>query len=185
MEQLFEIIGVAGSLSGAWFMSRGFNVMRNAVMSFTLFLLSNVFLLNMAIDKMLLPLMVQMVFFTYFAINGLKAFAPQYMKKVYWVLGVAFALTMVHLASSLDKAPVLTFSILEFVAAASAITGNVFLSKTNPSVRVNAFYLFLLADTLYVYIGLDNGLYFFAMQAVYFLFTSLRAIGNTRTEFAK
>lgn len=179
---LFEIIGVSASILGAWFMSKGFSVKRNAVMTFSFFLIANVFLFNMAVDKMLIPLMVQMVFFTYFALNGLKNNSPELMKTAYSALGLAAAVTLIHLLSVLGKEPVLVFSPLEFIAAFCAVLGNVFLANNNPNVRVNAFYLFLLADSVYVYIGLENSLYFFAVQAVYFLITSLRAITNTRPE---
>lgn len=61
---IIEFIGVACAITGAWYMSKGFAVQDNAIKTFSFYLVSNVFFINLAIAEMMIPLLVQMLFFS-------------------------------------------------------------------------------------------------------------------------
>lgn len=179
---IFEILGVAFSMLGAWYMSKGFAEKSNAVKTFSLFLASNVMFINMAIGAMLVPLMVQMLFFSVFALMGIKTFAPELLKKAITIFLVALIPTTFNLFSSAGIPPVTQITGIGIVAASAAVLGSYLLRSPRAGERLAAFTLFIIADSIYIAIGLENGLYFFAMQAAYFLYTSAVSVINTRKQ---
>jgi nicotinamide riboside transporter PnuC len=179
---IIEFIGVACAITGAWYMSKGFAVQDNAIKTFSFYLVSNVFFINLAIAEMMIPLLVQMLFFSAFAFNGIRTFAPELTDKVKSYLFLALIPTLLHLMLMIGTKPSLSISSIELVAGLSAVLGSYFLSLNKVQCRYMAFALFLTADTLYIAIGIENGLYFLAIQAGYFIYTSVKGIMQTRLQ---
>lgn len=179
---VFEVFGVVFAMLGAWYMSKGFAQKENAIKTFSLFLVSNVMFINMAIGAMLIPLMVQMLLFSVFGLMGVKTFAPELMGKVLTVFLVSLIPTLVNLYFSFGVSPNFEITGLEVIAASSAVLGSYLLRSPKSNDRLGAFALFIIADGIYIAIGIEYGLYFFAMQAAYFLYTSVVGIINTKKQ---
>jgi uncharacterized membrane protein YhhN len=176
----FEFIGMIFSMLGAFFMSRDtIKYKKTLYFSGLSFLVSNLVMIYVATSTMLIPLIIQMALF--FKSSMLIVISHSENKKI--VKRILYPLEVLVLGILLTYVSKTDFQInttlIEVIAATMAITGSFLLKTKNLDIRIVSFVLFLLADILYAYIGYQNSLYFFMIQAIFFWYTSIAGILNT------
>jgi hypothetical protein len=90
---------------------------------------------------------------------------------------VVISLIVILINSELGE---LTFKPLDTIASAIAIIGSFLLSSPVFERRQIAYVGFIVADILFVYIGVENGFLFFTLQSLFFVYTSTMGIINNR-----
>ncbi len=180
---ILELTAAVFSILGAFLLSRDLQINPIALyFGFISFFIGNVFMIHLALLEHMAPLLIQLVLFSAGAHLGVISHAKnkEKVKMIsYFVLTMTtFSLLYLYFNASADF--VFKFSTIEIIAATIAISGNFMMKTHNPLVRINAFYLFIIADAVYVIVAINADLYFFAFQAAFFVFTSTAGILNTR-----
>lgn len=179
----FEITGSIFAVLGAFLLSRNLKENPKAIFyAFISFFISNIFMLHLALIEGMTPLLIQQALFMSGAVVGLISHAEnkEKVKTILLFFVILTTLSMSYLYFFSGKDFIFEITLIEVLAAFFAITGNFVMKTHNPETRLYAFYLFVLADILYIGIGLNAELYFFAFQATFFIYTSYAGIMNTR-----
>lgn len=181
---VLEFIGMIFSMLGALFMSlNGEKYKRHLLFAFVFFTIANVAMLQVATEKGLIPLLIQLILFTITGYLGIKSQIINTKHEAYIIylkllIIVSFGVATYNLLG--DKQFVFHTTLMEVVAASMAIIGSYILKSHDLNIRINAFGLFFAADILYVFVGLENSLYFFTAQSFFFTFTSIMGYVNTK-----
>lgn len=179
-----EFFGVAFTILGALIMSQGYKLMKNYLyFTFSCFLVANMFMLIVATEHGLVPMIIQVLIFWYLAFKGLKEYSENKSRDIVVAIGLFVTVILIILIEPKNTA-IFTMKLLDTVAAGIAITGSYFLISRNGQTRQKAYMLFFVADAMYIYIGYSNQMYWFAGQSTLFLWTSISAYLNTKKEFA-
>ena len=169
---MFELIGSMFAIGGSYLLAT--NKVKEAMSTF---MVGNVLMSVVAIETGLLPLLIQLMLFTWGGLWALFKIDTVYLKK-YAAGLVLFAISI--LAIHTPQIPgeiIMKISPVELFAATFAVTGN-FLMRYGSRYQIAGFILFIIADILYVKIGVENALWFFTIQTVYFLVMSIIGIKN-------
>ena len=182
---ILEIVGAIFSISGAYLMSRSSKHNTTPIYwGFVSFFVSNLALLTFFTLVGKVPVIIQMILFFVTAIIGIYKLTNNKLRDsliislIVIVYLVALFKTIVPNMSNID------FSVLplDSVAASIAILGSYLLSHHNHKIRGYAFICFFVADVIFVYIGYINSFYFFMIQSIFYLYTSIRGYLNTMKE---
>lgn len=181
---ILEFIGMTFSMLGALFMSlNGEKYKKHLLFAFVFFTVANMAMLQVAAEKGLIPLLIQLILFTITGYLGIKSQIigtkhEEYLVYLKVVIAVSFSVATYNIIG--EKEFMFQTTLIEIVAASMAIIGSYILKSHDLSVRINAFGLFFAADILYVFVGLENSLYFFTAQSFFFIFTSVMGYVNTK-----
>lgn len=177
---VLEIFGAVFAIAGAWFMS--YDTKDYLYKAFCAYFISNIALIIFFMQNGKIPMLIQFILFTYTAFIGMRKKSSN-IESTDKLLHVMLFIALISFCFSMVHSHNISFeiSIIDVVAATFAILGSYLLSSHSSDVRKIAFILFVIADSLYVYIGFTNEFYFFLLQSAFFLFTGVRGyIINTR-----
>jgi len=173
---ILEFLGAASTMTGAFLVSR--NKENLMFFGFIGFLTANLLMFAFATGKGMLPLQIQMAFFFFGSLPGLKAYSSNW-KMVRNTLFSIFMLYMILIISVMDfKISITDISPIEVIAATIAIVGSYMLRYKNSNIKIISFMMFFVADVLYVAISIELGLIFFGIQSLFFWYTSIDGIRN-------
>jgi hypothetical protein len=180
MEHFIEATGMVLSILGALLMSRDHHKHPDTMYyAFISFAVSNLALIYLSLVKGLLPMSIQMVLFLVIAMIVISSHSSHRQRDIIISILVSlvyftilFFIIDIH---SID----MTVKLVDVIAATIAIAGSFAMKTHNPQVKLYAFAAFFVADLLYTYIGLHNNMYFFTVQSVFFLYTSIAGARNT------
>lgn len=180
-----EAMGAIFSIVGAYLMatsSKGHT--RPLYYGFMSFFISNAALLTFFTFKGKVPIIFQMLLFFVTAILGIYRHTL-HRKRDMFVIG--FLSTLIAFGIMLAVVPHMQdidFTVLpiDFAASSLAILGSYLLSSHNHIYRGYAFICFFIADVVFVYIGYSNAFYFFMVQSMFYLYTSIKGYRNTMYE---
>lgn len=183
---ILEAFGAIFSILGAYLMSLSTkHNQRPLYFAFISFLCANLSLFAFFLFQGKIPMIIQLLFFYWGAFLGVvkKSDNKKRDVKILTIISIMYFIAlMISLyfksIGSIDFEIVL----IDSIAASMAIAGNFLLSSRSHVKRSYAFILFFLADLLYVYVGYTNAFYFFMIQSVFFLYTSLNGYRNTMRE---
>lgn len=178
---VLEFVGMIFSMLGALFMSlNGEKYKKHLLFAFVFFTVANIAMLQVATEKGLIPLLIQLILFTITGYLGIKSqiISTKYLVYLKIVIVVSFSVTIYNMIG--ENELVFKTSLIEISAASMAIIGSYILKSHDLNIRLNAFGLFFAADILYIFVGLENSLYFFTAQSFFFVFTSVMGYVNTK-----
>ncbi|AXX92669.1 hypothetical protein CPU12_02255 [Malaciobacter molluscorum LMG 25693] len=186
---ILEALGAIFSILGAFLMSLSTKYnQRPLYFAFISFLCANLSLLAFFLFEGKVPMLVQLCFFYAGAFLGIvrKSNNPKRDFKIVLIISIIYFIILLT-ALYFKSISSIHFEvlILDSSAASMAIIGNFLLSSRNHIIRSYAFILFFLADLLYVFVGYSNEFYFFMIQSMFFLFTSINGYKNTMKEEIK
>ena len=179
---LLEAFGAIFSILGAYLMATSTKINTKPLYyGFISFFISNTALLIFFTLKGKVPIILQMVLFFMTAIIGIykhtshKKRDSTLMSMVLLLLGCVLYFSIVPRMREID------FTVLwvDSLASSLAIFGSFLLSSHTPKIRGYAFICFFIADVVFVYIGLTNAFYFFMVQSLFYLYTSVKGYKNT------
>lgn len=178
---MLEILGSVLAITGATFLAVNIEKHPKSVLyAFKAFLLSNVFMLHLALEQGMIPLLIQYVLFTWGALAGVLHLSDnKTVKSGAKILVSVTVVSLIFMASTVENFSY-DISAIEIFAASLAIVGNFVLKSKDISIRQYAFVMFIVADITYVGIGLDKELMFFTAMSAYFVLVSLKALGDIR-----
>ncbi|RXJ87089.1 hypothetical protein [Arcobacter sp. CECT 8985] len=186
---ILEAFGAIFSILGAFLMSLSTkDNQRPLYFAFISFLCANLSLLAFFLFEGKVPMLIQLCFFYAGAFLGIikKSNSPKRDFKIVTAISIVYFIILL-MSLYFKSISSIHFEVLflDSSAAFMAIIGNFLLSSRSHIIRSYAFILFFLADLLYVFVGYSNGFYFFMVQSVFFLFTSLNGYRNTMKEEIK
>lgn len=179
---LLEAFGAIFSILGAYLMATSTKINTKPLYyGFISFFISNTALLIFFTLNGKVPIILQMVLFFMTAIIGIykhtshKKRDSTLMSMVLLLLGCVLYFSIVPRMREID------FTVLwvDSLASSLAILGSFLLSSHTPKIRGYAFICFFIADVVFVYIGLTNAFYFFMVQSLFYLYTSVKGYKNT------
>lgn len=185
---VLEFIGMICSMLGAFYLSRHEDkVPHHMLKAFGFFAISNVAMLLVSAHMLMVPLFLQVILFVSTTYLGIMTYGPNkfnqsQMKQIkLFAFALMFFVFFLLLGIYQSKTGILNFSItnIEIAAAATAIGGSFLMKYQTFNLRFLGFFLFFVADILYVKVGIDNALYFFAIQSGYFIYTSIAGMKNS------
>jgi uncharacterized membrane protein YhhN len=127
------------------------------------------------------PIILQMVLFFMTAIIGIYKHTSHKKRDTMLMSMVLLLLGCVLYFSIVPRMREIDFTVLwvDSLASSLAIFGSFLLSSHTPKIRGYAFICFFIADVVFVYIGLTNAFYFFMVQSLFYLYTSVKGYKNT------
>jgi len=180
---ILEIVATLLTVVGAIFMSLNKKEETNKLyIAFILFGISNLIFFILFIEKGVLAVAIQMIFFTVTSLNGILRISKNKqrdIKVILWIL-IPYIISS-NIYFYFNKPGEVTFGFVPIEAFASllAITGSFVLSAKDKFKRSFAFILFLIADILLAYIGYNHQMYPFMVQSIFFIGTSFLGYYNT------
>lgn len=176
-----EFYGMLASMTGAYLMSRDHVRYPNTMyLAFISFMTSNLALFYVAMVTGLVPLMVQLVLFFVSAAVVIIAHSKNVGRDRNILITVT--ITYIGLMAIVFVNSNITFDlkigVIDSMAAIIAIAGSFAMKSHDNVVKLWAFAAFFVADVFYVYIGFENGLYFFMTQSLFFWYTSIAGANN-------
>jgi len=174
---IIEFIAMIFSIIGSYKMGSIQDEDRNSLKNaFNSFYISNILLILLASITGLIFLYIQMLFFTTTAILGHYNITKNKTVLLY-KSSVSLIIILISLYLLIENNPTIkNFNLIEIFAAVLAIVGSYIISIKR--FEVYAFTMFIIADLLYIKIGVDNFLPFFIVQSIFFVILSLRGIFN-------
>jgi uncharacterized membrane protein YhhN len=179
---ILEATGAIFSIAGAYLMSLSSKEnTRPLYYGFISFFISNLALLTFFVLNGKVPVIVQMILFFITAILGIYKLTTNKKRDVSIICGILFVYSLVLIFTILPNIENIDFNILFIDSTASliAILGSFLLSSPNHIIRSYAFICFFVADVIFVYIGYSNAYFFFMVQSIFFIYTSLKGYHNT------
>ncbi|MGM0519529.1 MAG: hypothetical protein ACQERD_07785 [Campylobacterota bacterium] len=182
---ILEIIGAIFSIIGAFLMSRSSkHNTRPIYWGFVSFFVSNLALLTFFTLVGKVPVIIQMILFFITAIIGIYKLTNSRLRDSLIISLIVLVYIFALLKTVVPNMANIDFSVLplDLTAASIAILGSYLLSSHNHKIRGYAFICFFVADVIFVYIGYINSFYFFMVQSIFYLYTSVRGYVNTMRE---
>lgn len=181
MVHFLEFYGMIASMTGAFLMSRDIKKYpRTMYYAFIAFMSSNMALFYVATVTGLVPLMVQMMLFFSSAAIVIVAHSEN-KSRDQWMLMASTAIYVSIMAIVFVSSTIkfnFKVEMIDTIAAIIAISGSFAMKSHDNKVKLFAFAGFFLADVLYVYIAIENSLYFFMVQSFFFWYTSIAGAKN-------
>ncbi|RXJ60019.1 hypothetical protein [Candidatus Marinarcus aquaticus] len=180
-----EAVGAIFSILGAYLMSTSTKKNTKPLYyGFASFFISNAALLTFFTFKGKIPIIIQMILFFVTAILGIYRHSPNMKRDMFLVCMACTALALALIKSVVPQIQEIDFSVLpiDFAASSLAIFGSYLLSSHRHTLRGYAFICFFIADVVFVYIGYRNAFYFFMVQSMFYLYTSVKGYTNTMHE---
>ncbi|MDX9796325.1 MAG: nicotinamide mononucleotide transporter [Arcobacteraceae bacterium] len=179
---LLEAFGAIFSILGAYLMATSTKINTKPLYyGFISFFISNTALLIFFTLKGKVPIILQMVLFFMTAIIGIYKHTSHKKRDTMLMSMVLLLLGCVLYFSIVPRMREIDFTVLwvDLLASSLAIFGSFLLSSHTPKIRGYAFICFFIADVVFVYIGLTNAFYFFMVQSLFYLYTSVKGYKNT------
>lgn len=179
---LLEAFGAIFSILGAYLMATSTKINTKPLYyGFISFFISNTALLIFFTLKGKVPIILQMVLFFMTAIIGIYKHTSHKKRDTTLMSMVLLLLGCVLYFSIVPRMREIDFTVLwvDSLASSLAIFGSFLLSSHTPKIRGYAFICFFIADVVFVYIGLTNAFYFFMVQSLFYLYTSVKGYKNT------
>jgi hypothetical protein len=179
---LLEAFGAIFSILGAYLMATSTKINTKPLYyGFISFFISNTALLIFFTLKGKVPIILQMVLFFMTAIIGIYKHTSHKKRDTMLMSMVLLLLGCVLYFSIVPRMREIDFTVLwvDSLASSLAIFGSFLLSSHTPKIRGYAFICFFIADVVFVYIGLTNAFYFFMVQSLFYLYTSVKGYKNT------
>jgi hypothetical protein len=170
------------SMIGAYLASNGTKKNQEPVYySFIAFIISNLFIVVFFIMEDKTYLAIQFLLFMFSCFFGFVKLDKNKRRALALISIPLFIISMfifyhyesIHISSN-------DFIRIESLIAPITLIGNFFLSAERLLFRRFAFYLFLVVDCVFIYIGLTNGYYGFTLQSVFYIGTSIRGLYNLK-----
>lgn len=170
-----EFLGAIYSILGAWHMSGATKEKLNR--AFFSFLISNSALLLFFILNGKMPMVVQFIFFYMTAILGLYRTTEDVKRTHLFVfISILTLIIAVGISFPMIKEVNMTILPLDTFASSLAVIGAYMLSSKSYMQRNIAYFMFVIADIIFVYIGYVNGFWFFLLQSAWFIFTGTKGL---------
>lgn len=176
---MFELVGSILAVAGTMFFWVA-NKVEDAILSaFILFFASNVLMFHFALDAELYALAIQFCFFFAATVLGIMNLTEsEALKKTTLLISAIFIFTAISRIPELPAVPDINFRVTEVIAATLAVLGNLFLRSLDSGKQITAFSFFIVADVLYVYIGLSGGHTAFTLMSMFFILMSSKGLVN-------
>ena len=173
---LIEIIASILSISGSLMMTRSTQTnTRPLYFAFALFGMANLFFLFFFTANGIIPIAIQMLFFFVTAINGFLKNSENFkrdLKLIVIVLIPYFIFFASYMIDNMNTNIDWTIKPIETFASLLAVIGSFVLSSPNHITRSYAFILFLIADSILMYVGYTHSMFAFMFQSMFFVGTS-------------
>lgn len=185
---ILEAIGAVFSIIGAYLMSKSSkNNVRPIYWGFVSFFISNLALLTFFTLNGKVPVIIQMILFFVTAVLGIYKLTKNRKRDVFLISIILSIYLFILYKTILPNMSNIDFMVLpiDLLAASIAIFGSFLLSSHNHKTRGIAFICFFIADVIFVYIGYENAFYFFMVQSIFYLYTSVKGYINTMKEEIK
>ena len=179
---ILEAIGAIFSIFGAYLMSLSTKVdTKPLYLGFICFFISNLALLTFFTLTGKIPVIIQMILFFVTAIIGIYKLTQNRKRDIQIMAFILIVYITILIYTVLPNMQEIDFKVLlvDLIASFIAITGSFLLSSHNHIIRGYAFICFFVADVIFVYIGYTNAFYFFMVQSIFYLYTSLKGYKNT------
>lgn len=179
---LLEAIGAIFSIFAAYSMSLSTkDNTRPLYIAFISFFISNLSLITFFTLSGKIPIILQMLLFFVTSIIGIYKHTSNKKRDVFLIVSIVSIYIFVLFINGILNLEETTFDIkiIDLIASLIAIIGSFLLSSHNYIRRSYAFICFFLADVIFVYIGYENQFYFFMLQSVFYLYTSVKGYKNT------
>lgn len=170
-----EFVAMWAVIIGATFAAFGSDKM--VIFAFMFFMIGNILTGFIALDKGLLFLFLQMLLFAYTGIRGVYKLIGSKKLSIFLIGTIIFG-TFLYLFRFFNQENMdfsfntFHFTWVELIAVAFAVYGSFQLASTSLSTRRLAFGCFVVADALFVLIGLWNDWMPLVYQSFYFFLTS-------------
>lgn len=179
---LLEAIGAIFSIFAAYSMSLSTkDNTRPLYIAFISFFISNLSLITFFTLSGKIPIILQMLLFFVTSIIGIYKHTSNKKRDMFLIVSIVSIYIFVLFINGILNLEETTFDIkiIDLIASLIAIIGSFLLSSHNYIRRSYAFICFFLADVIFVYIGYENQFYFFMLQSVFYLYTSVKGYKNT------
>lgn len=179
---LLEAIGAIFSIFAAYSMSLSTkDNTRPLYIAFISFFISNLSLITFFTLSGKIPIILQMLLFFVTSIIGIYKHTSNKKRDMFLIVSIVSIYIFVLFINGILNLEETTFDIkiIDLIASSIAIIGSFLLSSHNYIRRSYAFICFFLADVIFVYIGYENQFYFFMLQSVFYLYTSVKGYKNT------
>jgi hypothetical protein len=175
-----EATGMILSILGATLMSLSTKEnIKPLLYAYLSFFFSNIFLVYVSAAHGLIALLMQMILFSMITLKGIFVFSG---KTVTYLLGSVLLVSVLLTFNSVDMTSIDIVDLwkIDTIYSVIAFAGTYLLANKNNNIREYAFVLFLIADIGFVFLAVEHSMFYFAIQSIYFLFTSALAIKNTK-----
>ena len=176
---ILEFIGMVGTISGSFLISKKSKKDDFIFWGFLSFMSANVVLFGFSSGIGMVSLQVQMFMFFLIGIPVIKStkLGKIYKKRVnLYILASAIVAIALYLSLKSDTINY-TFTYTEIFTAIIAVIGS-YIMKYKKDAKVFGFFLFFVADIIYVGIAIEKSLLFFGLQSLFFWYTSIRGMRN-------
>jgi hypothetical protein len=177
-----ELVGAVSTMSGAMLLAKN-----KIKIAFYFFAITNTSMFFVGFEHGLLGLMIQMFVFALINYN-VQIFLSenkQITKKNLLLFFGIFFMLMIILALFQGKNYQFTLGLIDIIAAILAVVGTFVMKYNNIEIKTFGFIGFFIADLLYIYIANENHMWFFMIQSIFFLYTSLLGIYNLHFKYDK
>lgn len=179
---LLEATGAVFSIFAAYSMSISTKEnTRPLYLAFISFFISNLALITFFTVNGKVPIIIQMLLFFATSILGIYKHTLHKRRDVLLMSVVIFFYIIVLFFNNILDFRNTDFGIngIDLLASCIAIIGSFLLSSHNYKRRGLSFICFFVADMIFVYIGYENQFYFFMVQSLFYLYTSVNGYRNT------
>ena len=183
---LIEIIASILSISGSLMMAKSTKTNTKPLyFAFALFGTANLFFLFFFTANGIIPIAIQMLFFFITEINGFLKNSENFkrdLKLIIMVLIPYIVFFTIYMIDNMNTNIDWTIKPIETFASLLAVIGSFILSSQNHITRSYAFILFLIADSILIYVGYSHSMFAFMFQAMFFVGTSTVSYYRTMKE---
>jgi len=178
-----EVIATLITIIGAIFMGKADD--KSLLIAFILYTFANSIYLIISLNHSMLFLFIQMLFFYSTSIFGIlnKAEVIGLNKvKILSILLFIQSIIIITLINNVRLKIEDNINYIELTASVIVILGSIWLTINNVR-KIYGFIAFLIGDLIYIKVGLDNNMIPFAVQSMFFVFTSSYGIYNSEKEW--
>jgi hypothetical protein len=184
--KILEMLSMFSTMLGAFYISKK-DMNNNKLKGFVFFMIGNITMFFVSIEKGMFPLFVQLCFFSIGAFLGLKHEFDKKKKDIFNLLIILAFFFFVILLFFLNNINSFNFNLLnqsylELTAAIIAISGN-FLVKYSGLKKFYAFFMFFIADIFYIKVAINHEMWFFMTQSMFFIYTSFSGMYYSYNEY--
>jgi len=179
--RVLEFLGMVFSIYGSYMISRDEKIFtRTVYIGYISFFVSNIMILLVAINALVMPLVVQAILFFIGSILVVLSRSNniQRDRKIFIYILIPYSFVIAAVLHYTSQNAVFTIVMFEVIAAAMAITGNFLFASKKDKFKVSAYLLYLVADAFYISIAFEHDLYFFMIQSAFFVYTSSKGLYN-------
>lgn len=173
ISKLLELLGMITTIIGSILLANN-----KTFYAFSIFLISNLFMIFVGISNLLLGLTIQMIIFIIVGYDVITHINKnKYLKYIILLIITLYFLFIFIYFYHLDLTQFqFELNKIDIFAATLAIIGSWVMRFQLYKIKIFGFILFILADVLYSYIAYEKSLYYFMFQSITLVFVSLYGI---------